>query len=77
MMFRLASEPTQCWGVLADEVSYQDMLPWPQLSPGVSMVLQANALGALENDEPEAWCAATASYAEGLFGSPGAPGGCP
>ncbi len=55
---------------------YSDDPPWPEQAGGTSMVLQGDAQDTAANDDPTHWCAATTSFAEGLFGTPGMPGGC-
>ena len=65
-----------CDGFVVDEIEYDDTKPWPESTAGVSIVLSSGALNTVENDSGSAWCAATDSYAEGYFGTPGSPGGC-
>lgn len=65
-----------CGNVLVDALAYADDEPWPEQTAGTSIVLQAEGLTPDANDDPTLWCSATASYGEGLFGTPGMPGGC-
>ena len=66
----------ECANVLVDELLYSDDPPWPEQAGGTSMVLQGDAQDTAANDDPTHWCGATTSFAEGLFGTPGTPGGC-
>lgn len=66
----------ECAGILVDEIEYDDEAPWPAIEVGRSIVLRADALDTESNDIGPSWCAATQSYAEGQFGTPGSAGGC-
>lgn len=55
------------WGVVIDEVLWDVRFV---NEPGASMSLDAGS-GALDNDDPESWCAATEAYGLYGYGSPG------
>ncbi len=55
-----------------DAVTFTTSGAWPAKVAGVSYQLSADLLDADLNDDGAAWCASTAAYASGDFGTPGA-----
>jgi hypothetical protein len=60
---------------LIDEVVWTDAATYP-LSSGVSMELSLQHYNAIDNDDPDTWCAAVSTYGDGDFGTPGTANDC-
>lgn len=61
-----------CGGTTVDEVTYDDVAPWPDPPGGQSINLDPDALDTVSNDDGAEWCAATSDYFMGELGTPGA-----
>lgn len=65
-----------CGPTVVDEVTYDDMKPWPAFVAGTAIALLDDALDAVLNDAGESWCSAGTVYALDQLGTPGAPNVC-
>ena len=65
-----------CAGIDVDEITYDDLAPWPDQVDGTAIAV-VNPGSAADNDDGSDWCAATTVYALEQHGTPGVANDCP